>query len=335
MNPVVTVSEAAQAWLDRGRGNKGAWAPSTKERYVRIVRQHINASTDPAQTPIGALRLVDLTVDRAALWSIGNEAALAPTTAQIAIITLHQVCRFAVRHGWMVENPVAKLEPGEKPRWTPGKVAILEGADLALVLDHTHSYRLVMETLAYTGLRIGECLGLTWADLDFTRGELHVHRQLSRHRVHAPLKTEAGERDIILAPALLLRLREHKLASAFKAPDDLIFCTSTGRGKDYRRVGEVFREALRRSGVRAAGRLSLHSLRHGYASLLIGGNVNPQFVSRQLGHSNPSVTLGVYSHLFARREHGELARQALDASYEAMRGGGAGLGKPAIHGLSG
>ena len=42
------------------------------------------------------------------------------------------------------------------------------------------------------------------------------------------------------------------------------------------------------------------------------------FVSRRLGHANANVTLSVYSHLFARREHGELARQALEASYAAM-----------------
>jgi hypothetical protein len=144
------------------------------------------------------------------------------------------------------------------------------------------------------------------------------YRQLSRRRLHQPLKTEAGEREVLLAPTMLLRLRQHWLASAFKTPDDLVFCTRTGRGLDYRRVGDVFRQAVRRSGVRGPGRLSLHSLRHGYASLLIGRNINPQFVSRQLGHANPSVTLGVYSHLFARREHGELARQTLDASYAAM-----------------
>ena len=52
---------------------------------------------------------------------------------------------------------------------------------------------------------------------------------------------------------------------------------------------------------------------------LVGSNVNRQFVSRQLGHANPGVTLEVDSHLFARREHGDLARQALEASYAAMR----------------
>jgi hypothetical protein len=72
------------------------------------------------------------------------------------------------------------LEPGEKPRWTPGRVAILEGDDLAKVLDHAGPHRPLFETLAYTGLRIGEALGSVWADVDFDDGILHVHRQLSR-----------------------------------------------------------------------------------------------------------------------------------------------------------
>jgi len=283
-----------------------------------IVRRNIDASAEPAQEPLGSLALAELTVDRVALWSQTNETVLAPTTARIATITLHQVCRFALRRGWIADNPVARLEPGEKPRWIPGKVAILEGEDLAKVLDQTGSYRLLFEVLAYTGLRIGECLGLVWADVAFATGTLHVYRQLSRNRVHRPLKTEAGKREVILAPTLLVRLREHLLGSRHKEADDLVFCTRDGRGLDYRRVGNVFRSAVRRSGVGAAGRLSLHSLRHGYASLLIGHNLNPQFVSRQLGHANPNVTLSVYSHLFARREHAELARQALEASYEAL-----------------
>ena len=65
------------------------------------------------------------------------------------------------------------------------------------------------------------------------------------------------------------------------------------------------------------GRLSLHSLRHGYASLLIANGLNVVFVSRQLGHANANVTLEVYAHLFQRADHAETARAALDASYAA------------------
>lgn len=39
-----------------------------------------------------------------------------------------------MRRGWLAANPVARLEPSEKPRWTPGRVGVLEGGDLAKVL---------------------------------------------------------------------------------------------------------------------------------------------------------------------------------------------------------
>jgi integrase len=67
----------------------------------------------------------------------------------------------------------------------------------------------------------------------------------------------------------------------------------------------------------------LHSLRHGFASLLIAEGMNVVFVSRQLGHANPSITLGVYAHLFERGEHATAARDALQASYAATVAPGA------------
>jgi integrase len=75
---------------------------------------------------------------------------------------------------------------------------------------------------------------------------------------------------------------------------------------------------VQRSGVTATGQLSLHSLRHGYASLLISQGLNVVFVSRQLGHANAGITLSVYAHLFERADHAETAREALDANYTAM-----------------
>jgi integrase len=218
----------------------------------------------------------------------------------------------------MAVNPVTQLEPAEKPRWRPGRVAALEGDDLARVLDHAGPYRSLFEFLAYTGLRIGEALGLTWADVDFDAGILKVHRQLTRYREHGPLKTEAGRREIELAPAMVRLLRARWLATPFKGPDDFVFSTATRRGLDYRKVGAAFRQAVRASGVRADGRLSLHSLRHGYASELISRGQEELFVSRQLGHANASITLKVYAHEFARREHGQRARVALEAAYTEM-----------------
>jgi integrase len=100
--------------------------------------------------------------------------------------------------------------------------------------------------------------------------------------------------------------------------DEVVFTTAAGRSLDYRRVGRAFRTAVEQAGVRGAGRLSLHSLRHGYASMLIGSGLDVVFVSRQLGHANPGVTLKVYAHLFSRHEHADRARAALSITYAAV-----------------
>jgi integrase len=97
------------------------------------------------------------------------------------------------------------------------------------------------------------------------------------------------------------------------------FAHTVSRGLDYRDVGEGFRQAVKAAGLARNGkRLSLRSLRHGYASLLISNGLNVVFVARQLGHSNPSVTLEVYAHLFDRADHAQAAREALETSYTAM-----------------
>ena len=104
-----------------------------------------------------------------------------------------------------------------------------------------------------------------------------------------------------------------------RGAEEPIFQTTTGRGLDHRHVGDAFRLAVRRAGVHGRGRLSLPSLRHGFASLLIANGPDVVFVSRQLGHANPTVTLSTYAHLFARADHAEAARSALEATAQAMR----------------
>lgn len=119
----------------------------------------------------------------------------------------------------------------------------LDGRDLAAVLDQSGSYRPLFTLLAYTELRIGEGLGLTWADVDFDDAILTVHQQLTRYGTLGPLKTEHGRREVMLAPAVVRLLRERWLESPAKGPDDYVFRNRAGRPLDYRKVGEAFRIA--------------------------------------------------------------------------------------------
>ena len=142
-----------------------------------------------------------------AAWSEANERNLAPTTAAMAL-RLGRVCRFAVRRGWLGEDPVAGLERGEKPRWEPRTVAILNGPELGRFLAESRSYRPLFELLAFTGLRIGEALGLYWEEVDLDKGRLRVARQLTPQRTVKEPKTSAGVRDVVLAPVVVRLLHE-------------------------------------------------------------------------------------------------------------------------------
>jgi len=113
-------------------------------------------------------------------------------------------------------------------------------------------------------------------------------------------------------------LRAHWLASPHKAPEDFVFTDALGRGLDYRDVGEGFQAAVKAAGLTGPGRLTLHSLRHTFTSLLISKGLDVVFVSRQLGHVSPTTTLGVYAHLFEQVQHAVAARAALEESYAAM-----------------
>lgn len=82
------------------------------------------------------------------------------------------------------------------------------------------------------------------------------------------------------------------------------------------------RGTLNRSRISAHRQFSLHSLRHGYASLLIAAGPNVVLVSRPLGNPNANISLHVHAHLFQRAGHAETAREALEASQAATLGRG-------------
>lgn len=57
--------------------------------------------------------------------------------------------------------------------------------------------------------------------------------------------------------------------------------------------------------------ISFHALRHTYASICISLGVNPEIVSKRMGHSNISTTLGIYTHLFEQKNNDDEIASAL------------------------
>jgi integrase len=313
----LTVGEVARLWLVRGVGSGGRWEASTYRRYEEHVAGLIERSVDPALAAIGDVKLVELTVDRVAIWSEANQRLRAVNTAGHALGHLHQICQYAVRQGWLAENPVTRLERHERPSGPRQRAVVLTGPELGRLLEHAGSLRLLFEFMAYTGLRVGETVGLRWRDVDLAVGVAHVEQQLGRDRAPKRLKTPAGRRDVVLGDTVVSLLHELEEAATHTGPDDLVFCTSAGRGRCPKHVSDAFTASVRRAALTGDGRICLHGLRHRYASMLIGAGIDVVYVARQLGHSDPRITLSTYAHYFAAADHATAAKAAIDRHHHA------------------
>jgi integrase len=176
-----------------------------------------------------------------------------------------------------------------------------------LIESTAPKYRPLVATLTFAGLRISEALGLRWADVDLDGGQLHVRGQLDhKRRDRAETKTSNSNRSVVLMPALGRMLAEHRLPSGFSSESDPVFATVAGKplNRDNVRT-RILGPALKRAGLdrNDLPKLRTHDLRHCFASLLIAGGASVVFVSSQLGHGSPAVTLAIYSHLVDERDH--------------------------------
>ena len=184
---------------------------------------------------------------------------------------------------------------------------MLSQTELARLLAACPSrYRPLLATGAYTGMRLSEVLALSWDDVDFSAGVIHVRHQLARGRRgvpprRVPPKTRSSVREVPLLPQLAVVLQRHKRAARFSAGSDYVFATSRGTPFLHHNVSKrVLRRAATDAGLdRGERRVRFHDLRHTFAShLIIDIRLDVAQVSRMLGHARTSMTLDTYTHLF-------------------------------------
>jgi integrase len=169
---------------------------------------------------------------------------------------------------------------------------------------------------ALTGMRRGEVCALRWSDLDLGEGQIEVARSVvlvPRGLGEKTTKTNRTRR-VALDEVGLAVLRTHRarveewarLADEELIPDAFIFSPYIDGSLPFRpdNVTSFFirvRDELKLPDVR------LHDLRHFTATQLIGAGVDVRTVAGRLGHTDPSMTLRVYSHALEKRDRAAAA----------------------------
>ena len=312
-------SVAMRSFIDVGEEWLGAQShlrPRTHDLYRTALRRHLAPRI--GTTPIGE---VDEEVIAEVIADL-QAGGLSGWTVRGILVPFGRVLAYAVRLRLIPDNPMCRLERRERPSVVRREMRILRPDEIdALLRAATSAYRPLLATAIFTGLRQSELLGLKWADVDFDGGVVHVRRQLDRSGSYTQPKTSKALRDVVLMPSLAALLQEHGLGSAHSGPTNPVFVTATGRPMYYRNVTRRgLTAAITKAGLAREGepRLRFHDLRHTYASLLIAQGLNVVFISRQLGHASPSMTLDVYGGLFDRAEHARRASDGLEAAFSSV-----------------
>jgi hypothetical protein len=175
--PRLTFGAVACQWLApfERRVATGERRERTLENYRYYLDHHLLPE-------LGRKRIRSLTPgDMASLLAALTGKGLAPMTVANALVPLGGILRFARRRGYILDDPLRRLEKTERPRPAPRAQRVLGQAEIAQLLRAClPRYRPLLATALYTGMRLSELLALTWADVDLDARLVRVRAQLSR-----------------------------------------------------------------------------------------------------------------------------------------------------------
>jgi len=300
-----TLSDLLAAWLETA---SPTLRPKTIHNYQRLCGLHIL----PTLGPVKLTRLEPVRIER---MLAGIQAQGHGRTAQHVYAVLHQACDFGLRWRWLSENPLDRVQhpahrAARKDVWTQEQLqTFIEGS-------REHWLHSLWYTLVASGCRVGELLALTWGDVGFDTGTLHIDKTLQRLAGKVAVgrpKTEAGQRTIAL-PAEAMKvlkaqrgrqaLQRIQAGEGWQNERDLVFTGLAGQPLHVSTVEHALRRECERLGVPA---LTPHGLRHLHASLLLAEGAPLPVVSSRLGHANTQVTASVYAHAVRGQDDGAQA----------------------------
>jgi integrase len=215
------------------------------------------------------------------------------------------VYKHAQRHGLIPRTEDANPMKWVRCKTTSDYEAIILTPEQAfhLVRDFPPLERTLTLLAAATGLRISECLGLQWQDLDFEHEQIHVRRTWLGGQI-GETKTKASKQPVAMGALLADIMREWQNQTSHANPRDWVFPSQRLHGRKPR-TGSVMaqhylRPAAARLGILAAEdrrRFGFRNLRHSLASYLVTQTkTDVKTVQSMLRHADVGTTLGLYTH---------------------------------------
>lgn len=302
-----TFADAASAWMSGKKKPSGAslfryrdalelWSlPKWSRRTLASIgREEIDAWVS---------ELVDGTAPSAAGRRIRG-GGLSPAGLTAVWVPFKASLAHAMELGWIARNPARGVElpkprPPEKVFLDYGEVErLVEGAR---TVTGRRADAVMIELMAYAGLRPGEVIALQVKHLDLAGRRIRIRRTATIDVNGRPVFGEPkhGERrEVPIAPHIIEDLANLSEGKSADAP--LVDSIRGGFVNIHNWRGRVWNKAVAEAGLGARG-LTPKSLRHTAASMAIAAGADVKVVQRMLGHADASMTLNTYADLWPDR----------------------------------
>ena len=295
LNENMRFCDMAEWFIDNYAKNK--LKPITAYNYEKQIKNNLLPE-------LGNIKLKDFTP--AKITAFFKTRTYQPATCRKVYVILQSVFARAVEQGFIKETPCTKaviLPKAETPKEKKPFLDENQAKDLLKMVEDNTQFNRIIKVLLFTGMRSGECLALRWQDIDFENRTIHIENTLTdvggKHWLQPP-KTATSNRYIALSDILaeiFIEQKKHNdeklknLGKLYKYPE-MVFTSESGNYVDRSGLNTQFRRFVKGTDFDF---ISLHSLRHCNATLLINSGIDLKIVSELLGHSDVSTTANVYA----------------------------------------
>jgi integrase len=272
-------------------------AVNLKGSSTRAAESHLRAHIIPK---LGGLPLMEINTKTiqtfVAYLATGGRSR---KTVENVLLTLSSILRVA--RSWDYACGSFKLEDITMPREGVKKEQRhFTDEEVGKILSAApEPFGTIIAVTAILGLRIGEVLALRVGDIDFTRKIVRVRQSVdaATRNVQA-VKSQASSADVPMPSQLGARLRIY--LQKHEGKTDLLFVNGRGRPFSANKLREKqLHPLLVKLGIPRGG---FHAARHGATSALLADGATPAVVQKQLRHSDPRITLGIYGHVIGNQQ---------------------------------
>lgn len=293
----ITVGQWLTTWMnDVVKLNR---ATTTAYSYQQMIDNHIA----PA---LGHIRLQHLTPAQLQEYYAVKlrDGSISPNTVRKHHDLLNTALKHAVKQGLILDNPAQRVEP---PKVKRPKIHYYSLEQLQTLLSLCEGTRLevLIKLAGYLGLRREEIMGLTWNCVDFEHRQIEIREvrtMAATQVVTKDPKTDSSLRTLYMPDAVedVLKREQAKQAYYRQTLGDsyqdsgYVFTHEDGRPVRPNYASELFTKFIADNNLPP---ITLHGLRHSFASIASAKGIPMYDIGKALGHSSPAVTGKIYTHL--------------------------------------